>query len=79
MQHWPLQDLLFSVDLDLAEQLFNVARPEAASEADRQALCADALRSTLTWLNKIQVERLQKNIKVGVDNVFKGKRLSLLL
>jgi hypothetical protein len=35
-------------------------------------------RSTLVWLNKIQVERLQKNIMVGVDNVFKGNCVSLL-
>jgi hypothetical protein len=35
-------------------------------------------RSTLVWLNKIQVERLHKNIVVGVDNVFKGNCVSLL-
>ena len=58
--------------MDLAVELFNVARAGASDEPKRQALCADAFRATLDWLNKIQRERLDKNVAAGVDNVFKG-------
>ena len=58
--------------MDLAVELFNVARAGASDEPKRQTLCADAFRATLDWLNKIQRERLEKNVAAGVDNVFKG-------
>jgi hypothetical protein len=59
--------------MELALELFNVSRAEVTdNEPARQALCVEAFRATLEWLNKIQRERLDKNIAAGVDNVFKG-------